>query len=832
MRTLKFAFRTLFRQPFVTTVAIISLAFGIGANSAIFSLFDQMLIRPLPVARPNELVDLAAPDPKPGSQSCNQAGDCDAVFSYAMFRDIEHDNNGVFSGVVAHRAFGTNLAYKGQTSSSEGMFVSGGYFPTLGLTPALGRLIDFGDDKTIGDQRVAVLSHDYWRTRFGGSPAVLNDTMIINGVSITIVGVAPKGFEGTTLGSRPQVFVPITLRGVLEPPFKDFDNRRTYWIYVFARLSPGITMDTARARLNTRYHAIINDVEAPLQKGMSAATLERFRAKPIVLTAGARGQSSMHEEAKKPLAMLFGVTVVVLLIACANIANLLLARSAARTGEMAVRLSIGASRGQLVRQLLVESCLLALLGGLAGLIVAKATLSLIWSMLPTDASSTLSFTIEPSIALFAAGLSLLTGFLFGLFPALQTTRPDLASTLKGISGQPSGTRGAAWFRNGLVTTQITLSTALLICAGLFAKSLLHVSKVDLGVKINNLITFSVAPRLNGYDSKKSLVFFQRAEEELAAVPGTLSVTTALVPLLAGNNWGTDVNVQGFPKGPDVDNNSRFNEVGPGYFKTTGVPLIAGREFTRSDTAGAAKVAIVNEAFADKFKLGRNAVGKLMTSGGDDTLDTEIVGLVKNAKYSEVKRQVPPLFFSPYMQDEHLGQMSFYVRTGLENGAAMREIERVMRSLDRDLPLENLRTMTEQVKQNVFLDRMISTLSTAFALLATVLAAIGLYGVLAYTVAQRTREFGLRMALGAAPSRVRSMVMKQVAMMTLIGVTAGAGITYYFGKVVESLLFEMQGRDPFVLVSSVVLLAVIALLAGFLPALRASRIDPMRALRYE
>jgi predicted permease len=832
MRTIRFAFRTLFRQPFVTFVAIISLAFGIGANSAIFSLFDQMLLRPLPVMKPSQLVDLAVPDPKPGSQSCNQAGDCDAVFSYPMFRDIENDNNGVFSGVAAHRAFGTNLAYKGQTSSSEGMFVSGSYFPTLGLKPALGRLIDFGDDKTIGDQRVVVLSHDYWQTRFGASPSVLNDTMIINGVSMTIVGVAPRGFDGTTLGSKPQVFVPITLRGVLEPPFKEFDNRRTYWIYTFARLNPGITIDTARTRLNSRYHAIINDVEAPLQKGMSEATLARFRAKPIVITEGARGQSSIHEEAKKPLGMLFGVTAVVLLIACANIANLLLARSAARTGEMAVRLSIGASRGQLVRQLLIESCLLALLGGLAGLIVAKATLNLILSMLPSDASSSLSFTIEPSVAVFAAGLSILTGILFGLFPALQTTRPDLASTLKGLSGQPSGARGAAWFRNGLVITQITLSTALLICAGLFAKSLFNVSRVDLGVKIDNLITFSVSPRLNGYSPDRSLVFFQRAQEELAAVPGTLSVTTALVPLLAGSNWGTSVNVEGFPKGPDVDNNSRFNEVGAGYFKAMGDPLIAGREFSHSDIKDAAKVAIVNEAFADKFKLGRNAVGKLMAVDSGDKLDTEIVGLVKNAKYSEVKKAVPPLFFSPYMQDKNLGEMSFYVRTGLESGAAMREIERVMKGLDRDLPLENLRTMTDQVKQNVFLDRMISTLSTAFAALATVLAAIGLYGVLAYTVAQRTREFGLRMALGAAPSRVRIMVMKQVAVMTVIGVSLGAGITYYFGKLVESLLFEMQGRDPVVLVSSIAVLSVIALVAGLLPAIRASRIDPMRALRYE
>lgn len=831
MRTLKFAFRTLFRTPFVTTIAIISLAFGIGANSAIFSLFDQMLLRPLPVSKPNELVDLSAPGPKPGSQSCNQAGDCDAVFSYAMFRDLEQDNGGAFANVAAHRAFGTNLAYRNQTLSSQGMFVSGSYFPTLGLTPALGRLIDPNDDRVIGESRAVVLSYNYWQNRFGASPAVLNDTMTVNGVSMTIVGVAPRGFEGTTLGAQPQVFVPISLRGVLEKPFNQFDRRTSYWAYVFARLKPGVSIEAARERANARYHTIVNDVEAPLQTGMSDATLTRFRAKSLDVTPGARGQSQVHEEAKAPLTMLFGVTGVVLLIACANIANLLLARSAARKGEMAVRLSIGASRPQLIGQLLVESCLLALLGGLAGLIVAKATLSLMWSMLPTDASSTISFTIEPSILLFAGALSIATGVLFGLFPALQSTRPDLAITLKGVSGQPSGTRAAAFFRNTLVTTQIMLSTALLICAGLFAKSLLNVAKVDLGITLDNVVTFGVSPRLNGYTPEKSLAFFQRAEEQLGAVPGITSVTASLVPILSGSNWGTDVQVQDFPKGPDVDNNSRFNEVGPGYFKTLGVPLIGGREFERSDVKGARRVAIVNEAFAKKFKLEPNPVGKLMSDDGD-TLDIEIVGYVKDAKYSEVKDQVPPLFFSPYMQDERLGDMTFYVRTGLESGAAMREVERVMKGLDPDLPIENMRTLEEQVRQNVFLDRMISTLSTAFAVLATLLAGVGLYGVLAYTVAQRTREFGLRMALGANPGRVRWMVLRQVGVMTIIGGAIGATITYYFGKVVESLLYQMQGRDPWVLSGALVLLAVIALLAGFVPAMRASRIDPMRALRYE
>lgn len=833
MRTLKFAFRTLFRTPFVTIVAIISLAFGIGANSAIFSLFDQMLLRPLPVTRPHELVDLGAPGPKPGSQSCSQAGNCDEVFSYRMFRDLEKDNNKAFTGIAAHRGFGTNLSYKGQTLNSQGMLVSGSYFSVLGLQPTLGRLIDGNDDQTIGDAPVVVLSHDYWQTQFGGSPTVVNDTMIVNGITMTIVGVGPRGFEGTTLGSRPQVFVPISMRGKVQAPFKGFDDRRSYWIYLFARLAPGTTIASATTALNTRYHAVINGEEAPLQIGMSEATMAKFRVKSATVKPGARGQSSVHEEAKTPLAMLFGVTGVVLLIACANIANLLLARSAARSGEMAVRLSIGASRAQLVRQLLVESCVLAIMGGLAGLLVAKGTLQLIWSMLPADATRTMSFTIEPSIVLFAAGLSLATGLIFGLFPALHSTRPDLASTLKGVSGQPSGTRGAAFFRWSLVTLQITLSTALLICAGLFAKSLMNISHVNLGIKIDNMLTFGISPRLNGYTPERSLAYFRRAEESIAAIPGVQSATASLVPILAGDSWGNSVQVQGFAKGPDVDNSSRFNEVGAGYFKTMGVPLIAGREFTQSDLKGGQKVAIVNETFAKKFTLGRNAVGTLMGDDGPKgTLDTEIVGLVQDAKYNDVKDAPPPLYFSPYMQDDQLGDMNFYVRTNADTGMTMTAIRKALAELDANLPIQDLRTMADQVKDNTSIDRMIGTLSTAFAVLATMLAAIGLYGVLAYTVSQRTREFGLRMALGADPSHVRFMVLKQVAIMTLIGGTAGVGITLYVGRLVESLLYQMKGRDPWVLVISVTLLAAIAMLAGLLPAIRASRIDPMKALRYE
>jgi predicted permease len=835
MTDLKLAFRRLFKAPFVTSVAILSLALGIGANAAIFSLFNQMLLRPLPVPAPRDLVNLSAPGPKPGSTSCNQAGNCDNVFSYAMFRDLQKAQT-VFTDLAAHRLFGVNLSFRNQTLSGEGVMVSGSYFPVLGIRPAIGRLLSPQDDQKVGESLVVVLSHTYWTTRFDRDPRVLNDTLIVNGQHLTIVGVAPQGFEGTTLGARPQVYVPITLRGLMNPGFNQFHNRRTYWAYLFARLRPGATLDQARTQLNIPYHAIINDVEAPLQKGMSDQTLARFRARPVLLEEGSRGQSSVDAEARTPLILLLSVTGLVLLIACANIANLLLARAAGRSSEMAIRLSIGAGRWQLIGQLLTESCVLAVCGGVAGLLVARWTLDVIFAMLPADAAQSLQPQIDGTVLLFALGITIATGFLFGLFPAWHSTHPDLLPSLKGQAGQPGGGRSAKWFRTTLATAQIAISMALLACAGLFTKSLLNVSRVDLGIKIDHLITFAVSPELNGYKPERSKQLYERLEDELAAQPGVTGVTAAQVASLAGNNWGSSVSVEGFKAGPDTDTNARFNQVSPTYFRTMGIPLLAGREFVRADTLGAPKVAIVNEAFAKKFNLGRDAVGKHMSDGGGSgvKLDTEIIGLVRDAKYSDVKDPTPPLFIRPYRQDDNVGDLTFYVRTSGLPEQMIQTAQRVVASLDPNLPVENLRTMSQQVRENVFLDRMMTTLSAGFAVLATLLASIGLYGVLAYTVAQRTREIGLRMALGATPGSVRAMVLRQVGIMTIVGGTIGLIAAVGAGRAARSsdILYQMEGHDPVVLVGSIVLLSLVALGAGFIPAQRASKVDPMLALRYE
>jgi predicted permease len=832
MPNIRLALRTLFKSPFITLVAILSLALGIGANSAIFSLFDQMLMRPLPVPHPEELVNFKSPGPKPGSNSCGSAGGCDEIFSYPMFKDLESAQTS-FTGIAAHRNFGGSLGYQGTSLSGSGLGVSGSYFPVLGLTPALGRLLTPEDDKTVGTHFVVVLSHDYWRSRFALSPSVLNDTLVVNGQAMTIVGVAPAGFTGTTLGQQPDVFVPLTMRGLMSPGFNGFQNRRQYWAYLFARLKPGVSIEEATTAINGPYHAIVNDVEVPLQKGMSDQRMAEFKATQITTEPGNRGQSDVDNEARTPLIILLAVTGTVLLIACANIANLLLVRGAGRAAEMAVRLSIGANRRQLITQLLTEAVLLAAFGAIAGMFVAKWTLDVIASLMPLD-ENPISFELSSTMVLFAAGAAVITGITFGLFPALHSTRPDLAATLKNQAGQPGGAKAARRFRTILATVQIAMSMALLVPAGLFAKSLFNVSRVELGLKTDHMVLFSIAPELNSYTTERTRQLFERMEDEIAAVPGVTSVVATIVPVLAGDNWGNTLTVEGFEAGPDTNTNASFNGVGPGYFKTMGIPLMMGREFTRADAFGAPKVAIVNEAFVKKFNLGANPLGKRFGLGGGtgSKLDVEIVGVAHDAKYSEVKQVPPPQYFMPYKQEERLGYANFYIRTATPPEQMLSTIPALMRKLDASLPLSDVKTMETQVRENVAQDRIISTLSLAFATLATVLAAIGLYGVLAYTVAQRTREFGLRMALGADGGAVRGMVMKQVGLMAIVGGVIGMAIAIGVGRAAKSLLFEMEGYDPLVLTASTIALALVALGAGFLPALRASKIDPMNALRYE
>ena len=837
MTNIRLALRMLLKTPVVTGVAVLSLALGIGSNTAIFSLYSQLLLRPLPVADPDGLVNLASPGPKPGPCSSDNAGPCDEVFSYPMFRDLERGQQ-VFTSIAAHKGLRANVAHQGGTALVQGTQVSGAYFAALGLLPAAGRLFGPEVDGAVGGHPVVVLSHDFWQSEFGGSPGAIGDVLVVNGTTLTIVGVGPPGFRGTTINMPCDFFVPITMRGLLSPSRDGrFEDRRAYWTYLFARLAPGVSLEQARAALEPLYRSILADVEAPLQTAMSAPTLEQFLDRSLQVTPGRLGQTRMSRGAQRVgLLLVLGITGAVLLIACANIANLQLARSAARAGEMAVRLSLGASRRHLLTQLLTESCLLALLAGAAGLVVAHWTLRFVWTLLPgTSVTDVLrdAFELDPVAIPFTAVVSLATAVLFGMFPALCVMRVDPVAVLKDDAGQPGGAPSAARFRRGLVVAQLALALTLLVVAGLFIQSLRNVNRIDMGFRMDDVVTFGLRPELNGYDAVRGRALFERVENELSAQPGVAGVTasTGGVVAFTGAGLPTEMMVQGFEAGPDTNRTALLNHIGTDYFRTLGIPLLAGRTFSESDTDAAPRVAVVNEAFARKFNLGRNAVGARIGRGAlDAELDTEIVGLVADTKTRFRSTVPPPLAFVPYRQED-AGGLWFFVRGSGRLDDVTRSIPGLVARIDRNLPVILLMPLSQMAELNDP-DRVFAVLLASFAALATLLAAVGLYGVLAYAVALRTRELGLRMALGADAARLRAMVLGQIGRMTLLGVAIGLAMALGLGRVLRSALYEIDRLPPAVAAAAVVVLAGVALAAGFVPAHRASRIDPMEALRHK
>jgi predicted permease len=819
---------------------ILMLAIGIGATTAMFSLFHQVLVQPLPVTEPERLVNFSAPGPiRPGGvRSGDAVGDWRATFSYPMFRDLEARQT-VLTGLAAHRDFEANLTYGTQTQASRGLLVSGSYFGVLNLKPALGRLIGPRDEPAVGESAAAVLSYDYWQRQFGGDPSVIDRTLIVNGRELTVIGVAPDGFDGTMLGWRPDVFVPLTLRWLMQPAApRDADVRGSYWLFLFGRLSPDVTIEQASSSLNGLYRGINAELEAPLLTAMSDEQKAQFIDQPLVLEPGARGQSYIPRAAVEPLTLLLGLTALVLLIVCVNVANLLLARGASRAGEMAIRASVGASRGRLMAQLVTESAVLAALGGFASLPVAAVTLALVTSLLPDPLAAGLAVELDASAMLFAAGASLTTVMLFGLAPAWQTSDMDLGQAAKAQASRSSGGRGTAQFRSALSTAQIAFSMVLLVLAGLFARSLANVARVDLGMEIDSLVTFSVSPRLNGYGAEDVQAFYDRIEEALAGQPGIDAVASAGAPLIAGSGMTFFLSVPGFEDAPGQDRTTQSNVVSPEFFETLSIPLLAGRGFTDSDIRSfvnasvfAANVAIVNETFARRFNLDDPLGTRFRIPFVHDT-DIEIVGVVADAKYTGVKNDIEPQFYVPGRHFVDDTSLSFYVRGGVDADTLVGMIPRIVADIDATLPVGDLITMQSQVENNVYLDRMITTLSAGFAVLATLLAATGLYGVLAYNVSQRTRELGLRLALGAAPGDLRSLVLKLVGRMAMIGIGIGFVAAIILGRAAEALLFALSGYEPLVLVAAAAVLLAVVFAAAYVPARRASRIAPMEALRYE
>ena len=831
---LRTAARSLLRTPVLTIVIVLSLALGIGANTAIFSLLHQALVRTLPVADPSALVVLSSPrDLKSGSAEVSNAGGMEYVFSKRMFRELEKNPQG-FTGLAARRLVSANLAFQGSTLSGPVVLVSGGYFPVLGLKPALGRLLSPADDTGRGNA-VAVLSFGYWTGRLGGRTDILNRPLRVNGHVVTIVGVAPRGFTGITLGDHPDVFLPLALRESIVPGSADPERWDSYDLYVFGRLLPATTLPQARDALNSVYVGLVEQQALTLQ-GRDAEFMRRFRQGRLSFEPGASGLSQVRSMLRTPLLILLACTALVILIAAANAANLLLARAAQRGRELAIRAALGAGRARILRYLLGEAMLLAAAGGLAGLIVGQWVLDLLVSRLASDSPglSTLSAALDPLALLFTLAVSLLTGLLFGFYPAWSASRSSVAGTLKEASSNASASLGGARVRKLLVTAQVAISVLLLIPMGLFLKSLVNLTRADLGIRTSNLIGFRVAPELNGYTPERSIRCFQSAEEQLAALPGVDGVAASLVPLISGDIWTSSLNVEGYPDGPGSNSNANFNYVGPGFFSQMGIPLLAGREFTEADTAASPRVAIVNQAWARHFFGDRNPIGRKFSRGrrSKDQTRFEIIGVVADTRYNDVRTPPSRITYWPYRQASDAGAITLYVRSSLPPSTLAPQIRRTIASLDPDLPVENLRTFDETVALNISSDRLVLTLASAFAVLATFLAMLGLYGVTAFGVTRRTREIGVRMALGAAGTRIRSLVFREVALILAAGIVVGVPAALALARLAESQLFGVQAFDPAVVLGAVAALLAAALLAGFIPAWRASRIDPLKALRYE
>jgi putative ABC transport system permease protein len=829
MGRMRFAFRSLAKAPLLSFVVVMSLGLGTGVNTAIFSLLHQVVLSALPVTHPEELVLIASPgDLKNGRSSDNDSGGMDYIFNWRTFRELEKHTEA--ANVAGFRTFQSNIAFARQTVSGSMTLVSGQYFSALGVRPEIGRLIGPEDDVPGAGNAVAVLDHRYWREKLNGETDVLNKTITVNGQPFTVVGIAQPGFGGTTVGTEPSVFVPMSFKPRLTQGWNGTDKLADYWVYLFARLKPGVTRSQAEAALNGPYQGLVQEMAATV--AIPADRLARFRQQSLTLKDGSHGNSEFRNDYRSALSILLLATGLVLLIAMANAANLLLTRCAERRKELAIRAAMGAGRGELMGQFLTEALLLAGAGGAAGLGIAAVTLKLLMTWWGGDAQDSFaSVGLNGPVLWFSLGLSLLTGLLFGLYPAWQAARTPAGATLNDESGKASSSSGASWLRRALVCAQVSISITLLIPTGLFLKSLVNLLHVDLGIRTQNVIGFNITPQWNGYTPVQSRAIFDRAERELAAIPGVHSAVGSQVPLLGNSNWGTSFRLEGFPAGAQQPN-SKVNEVGPGFFSKSGIPLIAGREFSEMDTVGAPKVVVVNESFVKQFCEGRNPIGRRMGFGRGDGLDTEIVGVAKDSHYASVRQAPPSVFYRPWRQDENIGSISFYVRSDVPPKQIVPQIRTVMRAIGPEVPLEDLRTLNDQVHYNIRRDELTMRLAAAFAVLATVLAMLGLYGVMAHGVARRTREIGIRMALGAAPANIQSMVMGELGWILGLGLGIGIPAALACTRLIESRLFGVQAKDATVVGGAALLLGLTAAVAAYWPARRASRVDPLDALRYE
>jgi predicted permease len=855
MRTLwqdlRYGARTLIKTPGFTAVAVLSLALGIGANTALFSVVDAVLLKKLAVREPDRLVLfkwVAGPEFSPGSHHGNATRDesgrlVKSSFAYQTYARLR-ERPGALSDVFAFGDVPLDVSADGRADVAAGQAVSGNYYAALGVPALVGRTITDEDDRASAPA-VAVLGHRYWQRRFGGDPKVVGRQINLNNVAFTVVGVTPPGFDGTMeVGSSPDVSIPLAWEPQVRGERSLMAGAGAWWLRVMGRLKEGATPEQARAGLELVFRqSVFEHREARVAQGESKLKPLGPEDYPrLVAYPGSRGETSRRQYYQKPLYILLGVVGLVLLIACANVANLLLARAASRQKEIAVRLALGARRRRLIRQLLTESLLLASLGGALGVLLAfwiKDGLLAVgeWGGAGMGA---LEPRLDLRVLAFTLALSLLTGALFGMVPAWRATRVDLTPALK-EGARSSGGASRSLFTRALVAAQVALSLLLLVGAGLFVRTLVNLERVELGFNERNLLLFTVEPGLIGYKGGRLANLYRRMAERVGAVPGVEAVTFSSEPLLAGSESDRSVFLPGSPVSADgkvePSGDVYVNQVRENFLKTMGVPLLTGRDLTAQDDERATKVAVVNQTFARRFFNGENPVGKRFRfDPADEAGEVEVVGLAGDAKYDRQRAEFPPTAYLPWPQElRALRAATFEVRTSGDPASYVTAVRRAAGEVDPDLPLKDVKTQVEQADETLALERLFAKLLSLFGLLAQALAAVGLYGVLAWSVAQRTREIGIRVALGAQRGDVLRMVLRQGMVVTLVGVAAGLAGAYALTSYLESLsrmLYGVRPADPLTFGVTAASLTLVALLACLVPARRATKVDPMVALRYE
>jgi len=829
LQDFQYSLRTLRKSPVFLAVALLSLALGIGANTAIFTLINQLILQPLPIKHPEQLVMLAGRGKHYGG---NNGAD---RISYPMYQEIR-DKNQVFSGMFCTYPGTVSASFQGGNELIGADFVSGNFFPVLGIGAAVGRVFTASDDLIQGGHPLAVLSYGYWRARFGADPGIVGKQIVVNGRSLTIIGVSAAGFDGVEPGRAPQIRIPITMKDELpHSDFRRLNIDRFRWTQVFGRLKPGMTIEQAQAGLQPLFHQILNRevTEKPFSRA-SAFVKQEFLKMWMEVMPGSKGRSNLRKTYSKPLFALMGIVGLVLLIACSNLANLLIARASARQKEIAVRLALGAGRGRIIRQLLVESLMLAAIGGSLGVGLAVTIDRALINFLPSGHTPlSLSSTPDWTVLGFTFAISLLAGVLFGLAPALQSTRPEVANTLKDQAGAVLR-GGSAGLRKGLVVAQVSLSLLLLIGAGLFLQSLRNLKTLDPGFEVRNLLAFNVDPTMSHYDPKWTADYYRRLHERLSALPGVESHTFAVIPLLEYDEWDNWVTIEGYTAKEDERPDPHMQYCSPGFFKTLKIPVLLGREFNERDILGAPKVGIVNRKFVKRYFRGADPLGRHIGMGIDPgtKTDIQIVGVVGDTKYESMRDEIPEELYIPSEQKEFANGGTVYLRAQGDPTRVFSTLRAAVGGIDATVPMFDTRTLNDQVQISLLTDRLLATLSSVFGCLATLLAALGLYGVMAFMVAQRTREIGIRIALGARQGSVVWMVLRETLTLAGIGVAIGLAGAYGITRLIQTQLFGVQPTDLLTMAAASLGIAAVTALAGYVPARRATRIDPMSALRWE